>query len=92
MIPTLLIVGFVAGLLGRRGFWAAPIAAVSWATLLVATDVDGGVVFWIAAAALGAVNAAAGVAVGYSLHRILDRGTRRRASPSTWAVEQTRGP
>ncbi len=63
MIPTLLVFGAVAGLF-RRGWLFVPVAAVGWPTILILGDVDSGVSFFIGAAVVGALNAAAGVAVG----------------------------
>ena len=65
MIPVAILVGLLAGLsAGRLGWWAIGIVAVAWPVLLVVTDVDSGSSFFVGAAALAAVNAAIGVAVG----------------------------
>jgi hypothetical protein len=65
MIPVAVLVGLVAGLAaGRLGWWAVGIVAVAWPMLLVATDVDSGLAFFVGAAALAAVNTIIGVAVG----------------------------
>jgi hypothetical protein len=60
VIPTLLLVGFV---LGRWWRVVIPAAAIGWAVLLIVTGVDSGLSFAVAAALLGAINVAVGVAV-----------------------------
>jgi len=60
VIPTLLLVGLV---LGRWWRVVIPVAAIGWAVLLIATGVDSGPSFAVAAALLGAVNVAVGVVV-----------------------------
>lgn len=60
MIPTLLLVGLV---LGRWWRVVIPAAAIGWAVLLIVTGVDSGLSFAVAAALLGAINAAVGVVV-----------------------------
>jgi hypothetical protein len=65
MIPVAILIGLLAGLAaGRLGWWAVGIAAVAWPALLVATDIDSGLAFFVGAAALAAVNTIIGVAVG----------------------------
>ena len=74
VIPTLIIVGLVLG-----NWWRVlvPVAAVGWAVLLIATDVDSGLDFAVGAAALGAVNVVVGVllhhGVRYSLRAVRTR-------------------
>jgi hypothetical protein len=70
VIPTLLLLGFVAGLL-PRGWCFVPAATVGWPVLGLLTGVDSGIVFILGAAALGAVNAALGVLVGLALRRLV---------------------
>jgi hypothetical protein len=70
LIPTLLIAGLIAGRL-----WAVPVGAVGWAALLLLTGTIG--VDGIALAlALGAVNAAAGVAARRALAALVSRARR----------------
>ena len=65
MIPVAILIGLLAGLAaGRFGWWAVGIVAVAWPVLLVTTDVDSGFAFFVAAAAVAAVNTIIGVAVG----------------------------
>lgn len=65
MIPVAILIGLLAGLAaGRFGWWAVGIVAVAWPVVLVATDVDSGLAFFVAAGALAAVNTIIGVAVG----------------------------
>ena len=85
VIPTLLVVGAVAGLF-RRGWLFVPVAAVGWPTILILGDVDSGVSFFIGAAAVGALNAAAGVAVGAGIRFVVRRlGRREEVDPPSVA-------
>jgi hypothetical protein len=68
VIPTLLVAGLAVG-----RWWALPVAAVAWVTLLLATGVIG-LAEIPAAAALALANAAVGVAV----HKALAWPFRRR--------------
>ncbi len=67
MIPTVLVLGFVAGLLFyRQAWWFVPVAAVAWA-----------VVTWSASgAALGALNAIVGVAAAVAMRWLSTRAGR----------------
>lgn len=62
MIPTLLALGFVAGLFGRRGWWFVLVAVVGWPVLLWVTGVDDFEL--VSAFAFAWVNTALGVLVG----------------------------
>lgn len=65
MIPVAILIGLLAGLAaGRLGWWAVGIVAVAWPVLLIATNVDSGLAFFVGAAALAAVNTIIGIAVG----------------------------
>lgn len=70
MIPTLLVLGFVAGLV-PRGWIAVPAAAVGWPLLLMAAESESGAGFALAAAALATANTAVGVLPGYSACRLV---------------------
>jgi hypothetical protein len=69
VIPTAILAGLLLGLILR--WWAVPAVAVLW-SILVVTTIDANP---IAAAALGAANAAAGCAVAvlgrHAVHRAL---------------------
>ena len=72
MIPVAMLIGLLAGFSSRRhGWWAVGIVAVAWPTMLVATDVDSGFVFFLGAAALAAVNTGVAVAVGIGSRRLI---------------------
>ncbi|MFA7249067.1 MAG: hypothetical protein WC273_05480 [Dehalococcoidia bacterium] len=75
MIPTLLLVGFIAGLL-PKGWIAAGLAAAGWPIILVALDVGSGPAFVLAAGALGAANTALGLLVGAGARQLLRRLVR----------------
>ena len=85
MLPTILILGLVAGLVlpGRWAWWSIPALGLLWAVLVltntdVPSDVPGEVVSTTSAAfGLGAVNAALSVIVG--------KGTR---SLALWAARR----
>ena len=63
MIPTVLLLGALAATL-RRGFLVVPVVFVAWPSLLLATDVDSGLEFFVVAGLLGAANALVGYLVG----------------------------
>lgn len=63
MVPTLILVGFFAGLM-PRGWLAIPIAAVGWSALLLAGGVESGLTFALFAVLVGGLNTAVGVSVG----------------------------
>ena len=75
MIPTLLLVGFIAGFL-PRGWLALPAALIGWPTLLVTTGIDSGFAFVVAAGLVGGANAAVGLLAGLGVQAI----TRRHPS------------
>jgi hypothetical protein len=65
MVPLAILIGLLAGLAaGRLGWWAVGIVTVAWPLLMVATDADSGLAFFVGAAALAAVNTIIGFAVG----------------------------
>jgi hypothetical protein len=65
VIPVAILIGPLSGLATRRlDWWTVGIVAVTWLVLLIATDVDSGLPFFVGSAALAAVNTIAGVAVG----------------------------
>lgn len=67
MIPVAILAGLVAGLISERvAWWTIGIYAVAWPVLLVTTGVDSGIAFFVAAAALAAVNTVVGVAIGFA--------------------------
>jgi hypothetical protein len=76
MIPTLLVLGFLAGLL-PRGWLFVGVAAFGWPLLLVGTGVDGGMVFALRAGVLGAANALVGVSIGYTVRMVMDARIHR---------------
>ena len=76
MIPILLLLGFV---FGRWWRFVIPVAALGWAALLVVTGIDSGPRFVTAAAALGAVNATAGV-LAYQVFMLALRSLTGRGS------------
>ena len=95
MVPTLLAVGFVAGLF-PRGWFFIPVAAVGWPIALILTDVDSGVGFSMTAALVGAMNATVGVAEGAGIRvegsearRALLHPMRRFLGPETVYGKQT---
>lgn len=67
MIPTAILAGLLLGLILR--WWAVPTVAVLWSIVVVVT-VDANP---IAAAGLGAANAAVGCAVAVLVRHALDR-------------------
>ncbi len=75
MIPTLLILGFVAGFV-PSGWLVVVVAAIGWPLLLVATDTDSGLAFALAASALGAANAGVGMLAGASVRWLVVRNVR----------------
>ena len=70
MIPTLLVLGAIAGLF-RRGWLVIPVAAVGWPIILILGDVDSGVSFFLGAAVVGALNTTAGGAVGAAVRFVI---------------------
>lgn len=88
MLPTILVLGLVAGLVlpGRWAWWAIPALGLLWAVLVltntdVPRDVAGGVVSTTGAAfGLGAVNAVLSVVVGKGA-RSLGLWAARRVGP-----------
>jgi hypothetical protein len=76
VIPTLLLVGL---LLGRWWRFVIPAAALGWAVLLVATGVDSGLSFAVAATALGAINTVVGV-LAYQALAFAVRSLRARVA------------
>lgn len=56
-----LLAGFTAG--GLR-WWAVGIVAVAWPVLLIVTDVDSGLAFFVVSAAVAALNTIVGLAAG----------------------------
>ena len=73
MVPTLLLLGLIAGLAlpWRTGVWVAIavilLTAMAWPVLLIAAGVDSGVRFALGAAAIGAGNTAVGAIVGVAV-------------------------
>ena len=80
MIPNALIIGFIGGIYGRGQAWFVLGAAVTWPILLAVSDVGTGSAIWIAGAALAAVNAVVGIAVGRALRWLLTAGRRSAGS------------
>ncbi|MDP2623998.1 MAG: hypothetical protein Q8Q29_09390 [Actinomycetota bacterium] len=70
MIRTILVFGFVGGLLlPARGVWVVVVTSAAWAGIvLIWGSVDSGTEV-VGAAAFGAINAAAGFLIGLALHR-----------------------
>jgi hypothetical protein len=65
MIPVAILNGLLAGLAaGRIGWLAVGVVAVAWPVLLIATDIDSGLAFFLSAGVLAAVNTTIGVGVG----------------------------
>jgi hypothetical protein len=81
------------GLFGRRGWWFIPAAAIGWPRLLIVPGIDdatyGIVVLSIGAAALGAINATIGVAVGHAARWSIGK-VRSRTQRQTWAATRCR--
>ena len=76
MIPTLLLVGLVAGLLPRPWLCVA-IAAIAWPLVLLGTSVVSGPASIPVAAALAAANTVAGTVVARSLRVAFTRLDRK---------------
>jgi len=72
VIPTLIMVGFIAGMV-PKGWLAIPVAAIAWPVLLIATDVGSGLDLALGGGFLAAANTAVGVAIGLGLGRIRAR-------------------
>jgi hypothetical protein len=82
MIPTLLLVGLLAG-----RWYVVALAAVAWPLLLTLLGVaDLAVGDWLVAAALAAANTAVGVAVHRSISLFLRRGLSRLRTPHNGAA------
>lgn len=81
MIPTVLMIGFPAGLLGRRGLWFLLVAAFGWPVMLAATGVETRLDMLLGAAGLATLNALAGILAGYGLRWVIQNV--RRARPSS---------
>lgn len=74
MIPTLILIGFVAGLLPRIGWAIAVLAVVLW-PVLIPDATSSGLWFTLEVAAVAAANTAAGFVVAWSLRRVVLRFT-----------------
>lgn len=77
MIPTMILFGIV---LGRWWVPTVVFGAIFWPALLLASDVMGVEPGLLAAAGLGAVNAAVGVLVHQVILRIIRRARGRQRS------------
>ena len=72
MIPIAILIGLLAGFAaGRLGWWAVVIVAMAWPVLLITSDVDSGLTFFVGAGALAAVNTIVGVTVGIAGRRLI---------------------
>jgi hypothetical protein len=83
VIPSVLAVGFIAGLFGRRGLWFVLVSALGWPLTVVMSRGEIGVDPWIAAAAYAALNALVGVVVGNGVRSLVEvamRALSRNAS------------
>lgn len=84
MIPTAILLGLIGGMVPRYRWWAIPAVGIVW-SIILETSGDPGLVFaeiWIGGFALGALNAALGVAVAWALAGAND-AIRTRRSEST---------
>jgi len=76
VIPTVLVLGFMAGLvIYRRAWWFVPVAAVAWALLVALAGSCAGSCS-ASAAVLGALNATVGVSVGVALRWVVTQTGR----------------
>jgi hypothetical protein len=66
----LLVFGLVAGLF-PRGWLFILVAAIGWPLLLLASEIDSGLDFVVAASVLGAANAAVGTLGGFGLRKVM---------------------
>ncbi len=75
------MLGFPAGLLGRRGLWFVLAAALVWPVVLAATGVETRLDMLLGAAGLAALNALVGILAGYGVRWVMQNV--RRARPSS---------
>jgi fructose-specific phosphotransferase system IIC component len=78
MIPTLLVVGAIAGML-PKGWLVLPLAALGWPLVLWLTGVNESAAGFAFASALGVANTAAGFALGLWFKFLANRTTDRLA-------------
>ena len=74
MIPTAILLGLIGGTVPRYRWWAVPVVGIIW-TIILETSGDPGMTIaevWLGGLALGALNAAVGVAVTWALVGAVD--------------------
>jgi hypothetical protein len=83
VIPSVLCLGLIAGLFGRRGLWFVLVAALFWPITIALTRIELGVDLWVAAAAYAVLNVLAGVVVGNGVRWLAQvaRRTQSRNAP-----------
>ena len=77
MIPNAIVLGFIGGLLPGSRWWPIPVIGVLWSIMLTVGG-DPSMSFaqiWIGGLALGAVNAAVGLAFGRGIAKVIQVST-----------------
>lgn len=79
MIPIAILLGLLGGLIPRYRWWSIPVVGIIWSvTLAVGGDPEmSSIQIWTAGFALGTVNAALGVVIGWTALAAARAGTER---------------
>jgi hypothetical protein len=83
VIPSVLSLGLLAGLFGRRGLWFVLVGALFWPITIAVTRTEFGFDLWLVGAAYATLNALVGVVVGNSVRWLAQvvRRTQSRNAP-----------